>query len=174
MSVAATTIWAFSVASEVRNIAKFVLCTLTIPRCAHTEFSAEGQQISMTGISTRRLCMGLLMAIIRFTIAVILLISGSVFLVHTTDVSDLILNSTALAFVLDIDELFFSMGVPTSMQSFIQTLQPLAMRRKVAEQFAPLLFFLALLYIIVIDITLLRPFVHTMQDILVIIKQLVV
>ena len=48
----------------------------------------------------------------RLVVALILLVVGSDYLINTASVSDLILNAVALAFVFDMDELFYQFTPP--------------------------------------------------------------
>eukprot|EP00971_Amphidinium_carterae_P186213 3696373-Amphidinium_carterae.1 len=61
----------------------------------------------------------------RLFVAAILLYSGNMFLIQTEGINDLILNGVALAFVFDLDDLFY-MVLPSSCQHLVGNTQPLS------------------------------------------------
>eukprot|EP00971_Amphidinium_carterae_P010794 213097-Amphidinium_carterae.1 len=76
-------------------------------------------------ISFGRLAVVWLFVIIpRLIVSLILLYSGCMFLIQTEGINDLILNGVALAFVFDLDDLFY-MVLPASCQHIVSSTQPL-------------------------------------------------
>merc|ERR1719284_1293334 len=59
------------------------------------------------------------------TIAVVLLMAGIRWLVTTKEIVELLLNSVALAYIMDLDELIFSVLIPVKVCAMVRLLEPL-------------------------------------------------
>ena len=73
----------------------------------------------------RKVLIALLVVLPRLSVAILLLIAGSLYLANTIELNELILNAMALAFVKDVDELMFSSVVAEETSSFIASVAPL-------------------------------------------------
>ncbi|CAJ1371006.1 unnamed protein product [Effrenium voratum] len=81
----------------------------------------------LTSISPmRRACSGMLL-LYRLFAAVLLIYVGTVFLVYTVSVTDLILNAVALGIILEIDDLIFDALATTPGRHLVHHLEPLPM-----------------------------------------------
>lgn len=92
-----------------------------------TRFSVEDGVYVLETLSRFRTVIVILMALLRFSIAVFLMISGMVYLIHTIDLRDLVLNAMALQCVLQIDELLFMVLAPWPVRCFMKSLQQLSL-----------------------------------------------
>ena len=75
---------------------------------------------------------GLAMCIVsaRLSIACFLCYTGSMFLVYTTSMEDLLLNALALEFVMSLDELFFEALAPDQLRDVMGAIAPLRIPRR--------------------------------------------
>merc|ERR1712127_718346 len=67
-------------------------------------------------------------ALLQVAIAVCLLVSGSLWLVYTPSIADLILNAVALSYVMQCDELIYNVMVPSKVKTMIRAMEPLALK----------------------------------------------
>jgi len=102
---------------------------MNLPRARHTAFNLEEQDgedkhrfveiawFRLAGIST--------VNIFRLIVSTWLLVMGSLWLIYTPDLTDIVLNGVALAFVRDIDELLYATMTPLSFERLLCSVQPL-------------------------------------------------
>ena len=76
-------------------------------------------------VPPKRCAWMMLVTLIQLLVIGVLTISGTWFLVHTTELSDLLLNSVALGFVTDTDELLFQALVPSIVKGLVSHTEPL-------------------------------------------------
>ena len=70
----------------------------------------------------------MLVQLVRLVIGGILLWYGSLYLVYTIAINELILNAVALEFVLSIDDIIFACFAPTRMRALIKSAKHLRVR----------------------------------------------
>lgn len=109
---------------ELRSLATSFVAVLSIPR-GPTKMKAG----SLVAISRPRLAAVMLMDLLRAFVAVALLYTGIMWLSYTESITDLILNAAALGFILDFDEILAETVVPSVVQKFISSIEPLKYRR---------------------------------------------
>ena len=95
-----------------------IFCMIALPH--HT---TQLKDHTLMAISSLRLLCMLILSLVRFGICAALLYSGTMWLSSTGSIGDLILNAAALGFVMDVDELFFSTIVPSSVSRLVQVLE---------------------------------------------------
>ncbi len=108
------------------------------------------------------------MQLVRLVIGGILLWYGSLYLVYTIAINELILNAVALEFVLSIDDIIFACFAPTRMRALIKSAKHLRVRaackteggldfRSVAS------FLVCLAFVLVVYFTELVPMKHRLE-----------
>ena len=78
------------------------------------------------GLRYARLVACVLVQLLRLVIGAVLLWFGSLYLIHTIEINELILNAVALEFVLRIDDILFVCFVPTRVRALIKQGKPLS------------------------------------------------
>ncbi|CAJ1343421.1 unnamed protein product [Effrenium voratum] len=116
--------WFSTIIAEFGKLFSFTLGLMEIPR-GHTLFHLEDDQIVLVRLSRKRKTFILTTVLIRAGLQGILLWYGTVYLVYTETVQDLLLNAVALKFVLEVAELMFDAFAPRRSRSFLENLRPL-------------------------------------------------
>jgi len=124
MALLAILCWYLTVAQEMSKIFCFFMAVLWVPR-GQTYVQSEQGRLEIKSISHVRLLMCMLMVLVRLTICGFLLYAGTLYLVGTIDMRDLLLNSMALGVVLEVDELVFAALAPDSAREAIECAAPL-------------------------------------------------
>eukprot|EP00927_Polykrikos_kofoidii_P083969 TRINITY_DN8736_c0_g1_i7.p1 TRINITY_DN8736_c0_g1~~TRINITY_DN8736_c0_g1_i7.p1 ORF type:complete len:741 (-),score=113.85 TRINITY_DN8736_c0_g1_i7:42-2183(-) len=131
------------VAGELRNVVCFILALLSLEK---VRFKCVAENYTLIAISYRFLICNLLLGVLRVLVASSLLFVGVAWLTTTTAITDLILNTAALCFVMDLDDLLFRAVVPQTVQEVVCEFTPLKFRRAPwnMEALAPLVCILAI------------------------------
>lgn len=88
-----------------------------------THIRKKDDKWCLVQISNGRICVVALIALARFGLGLCMLFAGLQFLIYTTALEDLVLNTVALECVLGIDELLFATLAPVSMHNLIVSLE---------------------------------------------------
>jgi len=83
----------------------------------------------LVALSPSRFAVCMAVNVARAGIAIMLLYTGIFWLAATTSITDLILNAAALGFVMDLDEILYETVVPSTIQTFVQKMEPVKYRR---------------------------------------------
>jgi len=119
----------------------------------------------LKSISRQRMVFVVLLTAVRLFICLLLLIVGSIWLSNTLSINEMILNATALAFVLDIDELIFESFTSTSSKALRSNLQPLKRPSQAIWASQLFSFFGSILTVILMVIGWVSPNISLMMDI---------
>eukprot|EP00927_Polykrikos_kofoidii_P067498 TRINITY_DN6298_c0_g1_i4.p1 TRINITY_DN6298_c0_g1~~TRINITY_DN6298_c0_g1_i4.p1 ORF type:complete len:722 (+),score=96.60 TRINITY_DN6298_c0_g1_i4:204-2369(+) len=111
---------------ELRDISQLAFAVLALPRAHRTEFSEDR---AILAISVSNLACTLTVLFLRVIIALALLLVGTEWLAGTSAITDLILNTVALSFVLELDSLLFNAIVPKGVQKAVAEVAPLKFKR---------------------------------------------
>eukprot|EP00927_Polykrikos_kofoidii_P075944 TRINITY_DN72530_c0_g1_i1.p1 TRINITY_DN72530_c0_g1~~TRINITY_DN72530_c0_g1_i1.p1 ORF type:complete len:362 (-),score=50.89 TRINITY_DN72530_c0_g1_i1:32-1051(-) len=120
-------IWLVMVLKEIRASCTFALLMMmsnTPPGGRDYTYDRENKVGRLTSLSREGKMAVLLCFLLRVVINGALLIYGLKFLAYTWSLTDFVLNSVALAFIYDLDELFFQVLLTHEKQYVIQTLEP--------------------------------------------------
>eukprot|EP00931_Biecheleriopsis_adriatica_P049575 TRINITY_DN28688_c0_g1_i1.p1 TRINITY_DN28688_c0_g1~~TRINITY_DN28688_c0_g1_i1.p1 ORF type:complete len:460 (+),score=78.07 TRINITY_DN28688_c0_g1_i1:89-1381(+) len=117
--------WTWTVSLELMAVAGFTSAVLSLPRGRTKLVHGEESGFLIAEISMSRLAAVLLVTLVRTGIALALLANGVEWLSSTISVSELIMNTVALEFVLNIDESIFACFSPVEFSKFLQSLAPL-------------------------------------------------
>lgn len=166
MSLIATSCWVFALLVEFREICNFAGAVWRMPRGSSTNITVREHQLTLAEITRHRVRIGFGIAAIRLIIAGNLLYFGTLNLTYTPGIQDLMLNACAFAFVLDIDTALFDATAPRIVLRVIRDLDALPIPKITSSDYVPLsLAFAAFVFLALMDIFYLRPFVHSMKDI---------
>jgi len=86
----------------------------------------DGEPILKSGGMSvaRKVCTGLFVLMPKFAIGISMLIIGAIFLTSASSNTDILLNSLAAVFVIEVDELIFAFMTPAYMRNLIESLPP--------------------------------------------------
>jgi hypothetical protein len=135
LAILAVWCWLCYCAIEVRDS---ILVCLAVWRMRHeheqgkTRLVISDDKASEHLYEFRKVCISRLVflficGLIRFLIAVVLCLVGSIYLFNTVQAEDLLLNSMALSFIIQLDEMFYTALVPRLIQTLHKFTAPLKM-----------------------------------------------
>lgn len=96
-----------------------------------------GRTFSLHDIPTHRVVWAWILGIMQLTIALVLLVGGSKWLISTTNISDLVLNAVALTYIMDIDEMIYAAIVPRDVRFVMRNLEPMIIKHTRLPNCAP-------------------------------------
>eukprot|EP00930_Biecheleria_cincta_P028181 TRINITY_DN19652_c0_g2_i1.p1 TRINITY_DN19652_c0_g2~~TRINITY_DN19652_c0_g2_i1.p1 ORF type:complete len:996 (-),score=141.55 TRINITY_DN19652_c0_g2_i1:205-3192(-) len=126
--------WVCCCASEFRTTVEQALATMHLepPRSTsegtrnrkYVDLKAE--EMSVVSLTLpRKMAVLMLISVPRLVIMMLLLYTGCLYLCYTASLEDLVLNAMALIFVIEFDELIFSVFVTARAQKIVSSVQPL-------------------------------------------------
>eukprot|EP00927_Polykrikos_kofoidii_P008655 TRINITY_DN13605_c0_g1_i2.p1 TRINITY_DN13605_c0_g1~~TRINITY_DN13605_c0_g1_i2.p1 ORF type:complete len:703 (+),score=85.02 TRINITY_DN13605_c0_g1_i2:127-2235(+) len=132
-----------AVIQDIREASHCILALMSLPRARCTQVSVNNEFVA---VSWSCLHCNLIVASVRVVVALALLYVGVVWLATTTETQELILNASALCFVLTLDELLFHTIVPCVVQDAVSEVAPMKFKRNRwnLEAFFPLFIVLAI------------------------------
>jgi len=121
-------VWSLTVLKPVGELLDQMKATwhLCSSQCTIMEIAVVPGGFALERIPIARHIFFVLMGCIQLLIAVGLLIAGLRWLGSTNDIVELLLNGVALSYIMEIDELTYSVLVPTKVATLIQRLQPIS------------------------------------------------
>lgn len=119
--------WWTRVAVEMLSAFRFLSAVRHVPRGRDTQLmmTPSGRTFKLKQISLGRSWIGIAIAALRIAIVLPLLLWGSRWLIYTTDIRETIVNSTALSFILDIDELLYQVLCTETSRGLVTNMRPL-------------------------------------------------
>lgn len=120
----AVILWVCCCSLEIRQTLNFFLAVFCLPRTTSTAIVANDDGLEFAGISKRRFLFGAVISLVRGCFAIILMIQGSIWLAYTSSIENLLLNASALGFVLDIDNTVFGVVAPMQVVGYLNSLKP--------------------------------------------------
>eukprot|EP00927_Polykrikos_kofoidii_P046478 TRINITY_DN4070_c0_g2_i4.p1 TRINITY_DN4070_c0_g2~~TRINITY_DN4070_c0_g2_i4.p1 ORF type:complete len:533 (-),score=44.46 TRINITY_DN4070_c0_g2_i4:42-1451(-) len=110
---------------DIRDTSRLLFALAALPRGSQTLFENN----TLLSISFQRLTLSFLMMFLRVCVAFSLVLAGMIWLALTNDMTELILNTTALSFVLALDELLFQAILPSTVVNIVKRMKLLKYRR---------------------------------------------
>eukprot|EP00439_Symbiodinium_sp_Y106_P053565 s588_g7.t1 len=125
LSSVALAIWAFYIAAELQDAVRFAWSIYRLPR-GNTVISmvSEDERVFESVSRLRRTAVSFTV-FARFGIAVTLGMSGGLWLAHTRDVTNIMLNAVALLFILEIDELLWKVMASRHTSQYLSSVRTL-------------------------------------------------
>mmetsp|Transcript_110560 Transcript_110560/g.180348 ORF Transcript_110560/g.180348 Transcript_110560/m.180348 type:complete len:824 (-) Transcript_110560:221-2692(-) len=118
-------LWVMYIGQEFHAISSFVNAMLHLPHSEATQLLVSGEDVVLVSCSIGRVVFVLILMAVRLGIAGTLLTFGSIWLARTVSLQELVLNSCALAMVLDMDELIFASVVSRTVKVLVREIKPL-------------------------------------------------
>lgn len=117
-------VWFLCCASEIRAAINFFLAIWGIRRASATSISIDNDGVEFIGLTLSRaiLCTGVSM--LRIGFALLFVSYGSIWLAHTIAIQSLLLNASALGFILEVDDYIFRIVAPMRVVQLIKKMKP--------------------------------------------------
>lgn len=129
--VTALVLWSLLITKEFRSIAEYLaLLTLQPGEAIHTYTWSKENGIELHSLTIAAKCIVATVASFRFCMNVLLGWKGALFLSFTTNLKDFVLNSVALGFIYDLDELVFAVALDSKKQQVVKVMQPLILKEE--------------------------------------------
>mmetsp|Transcript_866 Transcript_866/g.2638 ORF Transcript_866/g.2638 Transcript_866/m.2638 type:complete len:847 (-) Transcript_866:23-2563(-) len=117
----AVSLWIMTVFVDARGALDTLTALWVLPRGRRSEVRlTHDGQIVIEKLSRKRFVFVAFIQLIRLVIGAILIWNGSLYLAHTIDVGELILNAIALEFVLRVDELIYACFAPMRIRMLVK------------------------------------------------------
>lgn len=125
--------WCLNMCAAMQNIGVFVTAVILAHRrdsdmMCMDEVLKSDKSFAISAIPTLRVCLVVFVGVIELAIALTLMICGALWQVASTRNTDLFLNTLALAYIMDIDELVFKAIVPREVHYIISNTDGLKLR----------------------------------------------
>lgn len=137
LCVVVVTVWCAICTSLLRDLGDLTIAVVALTDWtpeAQLQITREIRNFRIHKICKKRLIWMLCVVLLQSVVLFILLVWGSRWLICTSEVSDLLLNSVALGFITDTDEILFKLCVPTRVQIVTAQTEPLrvySLRRQI-------------------------------------------
>jgi len=129
LSLVGIALWIFTMTVELRFVIDQMRLVLYLPTCSHADtrsFIKVDQHYELVSMGLRGKLVAMILCIPRLIAAVCLTVVGCQFVATTLALEDILLNSMALAFIIEIDELVASVFLPRYTQLLIDKIRPVA------------------------------------------------
>jgi len=103
----------------------FTRAVRTIPVDWTTKMELHSRKVVVVSVSYTKQVGALVIAGTQIGICLLLLFSGSAWLAATETQEELLLNSVALSYVMEVDELLYAMMVPRKVRAIIEQMSPM-------------------------------------------------
>lgn len=139
------TVWLMMVINELQDVSDALSALFWLPRSNGSVLQAVSQRLCFEGLSLRRRYFIVVILMLRFSIAILLGVSGAIWLANTIDLAGLVVNGAALLFIFQIDELIFETLMPERIRQILERIVPLqrfnALRFRGVEPYKVFAFF---------------------------------
>jgi hypothetical protein len=118
-------VWACLCIADVKGSFQFAFALWSVPRHARSRLAENRGEVYLERVSAiRRYMLVVCVVIPRLVLTCFLFCTGVVFLCYTVNLQDLLLDTLALGFILDIDELLFSVLTPARVLRLHRRMRP--------------------------------------------------
>lgn len=119
--------WSMLIFGELKQIPDFAMAVMTLPRGSGTQvLNLPDGSLQVSELSLWRACAVMMVSALRLTVVLMLFYIGACWLAHTTSITDLVLNASALSFIIGLDELVhLSLSSTSSVRALLDRMKPL-------------------------------------------------
>lgn len=123
-------LWSGTITNRFRDLVDMSMALVQLTRRESESLVIQPgiKDFTIISISPSRLVWMLMGVVAQGSVLAVLVIFGSLWLVHTIELDDLLLNAIALGFITDTDELLFTMMVPSIVQGMVAKTEPLPLK----------------------------------------------
>ena len=125
LSSLAISVWACHVAAELQYVGRLGVALHRLPRGETLVARMREGERTFQSISCCRLAVLHVVLFCRMFVAILLGVSGALWLCKTRDTSEIFLNAVALDFVLEVDDVLFRVLAPRRMLLYMKSIRPL-------------------------------------------------
>jgi hypothetical protein len=125
LCILALMFWFLTQWTEIQRIVDTTHAVCRLSRTSSTELLCTESGFKLTGINIRRRIGFLVITLARGCVATLLTLAGTVWLINTIDVENIILNMVALTCVLEVDEIIYATLCPKYARLILLSLEPL-------------------------------------------------
>jgi hypothetical protein len=131
--------------NEIQDALHHLLGVWSLKRAGETVIVWEEEKCSIVSISLGRAILGTVGDLLRLASAGVLYFYGSQWLVYTTGLGDLLVNSAVLGFLLDLQAQIFELGSSHRLRLTIECMEPMKITPFPGKTLLPLVLFFGLL-----------------------------
>ena len=125
MCLIALLVWSLTCTQDITRAVQLVMTVLILPTSRSNYVKREEGGFAIEGLSCVCKVSFCLVQFVRIVLAVLLGCAGSIYLIRTLSIPDLLLNMVALEFVLQLDEMLFAACAPFRLKVLLGQVQPL-------------------------------------------------
>eukprot|EP00913_Durusdinium_trenchii_P035658 g33367.t2 len=171
LGMVALTLWFLMVSDDVTttlDLGRVLMTIPTGPTCLVLDTDDEDDpKYVLSHLSFSRKLWGTLITVVRLAVACVLLCFGSLYVVQTIYLPDLVLNCIALEIVLNVDDLLFTALASTPSRFLMNTLQPIKLpnmpRRKGLDVKAFCMLLAVPVALLLVNQLVMRPMLYDIQ-----------
>ena len=130
LSSLALIIWACYIAAELQEDGRFAWSIYQLPRGNTVITTLSQEDRVFESVSCLRRTMVCWTVVARLVIAVMLGVTGGLWLAYTRDVTDIMLNAVALLFILEIDELLYKVLASKHIMKYLSSVRTLQLGQR--------------------------------------------
>ncbi|CAE7363340.1 unnamed protein product [Symbiodinium sp. CCMP2456] len=119
------TVWWLQILRELWSAVCFGEGCISLPTRTTRLTPTDSGSFRLTSISLSRKIFVVAVIVVRFAVAVTLGAVGTLFLLNTGSIQEVVLNAVALGFILETDELFYDTLVPKGVKAVKDVIEPL-------------------------------------------------
>jgi len=118
-------VWTLTVIREVSTVMRFIRAVLGLPSGEETTLQLHLRRVHVITMGHASWRAVMLSSVLQLFICASLLVAGAAWLSATEAQEDLLLNSVALSYVMEVDELLYSIMGPAKVRAIMQQMTPL-------------------------------------------------
>ncbi|CAE7316150.1 unnamed protein product [Symbiodinium natans] len=119
------TVWWLQILRELWSAVSFGEGCISLPTRSTRLTPTDSGSFRLVSISVTRKVFVVALVVVRFAVAVTLGAVGTLFLLNTGSIQEVVLNAVALGFILETDELFYDTLVPKGVKAVKDVIEPL-------------------------------------------------
>jgi hypothetical protein len=149
LSILALTVFVACILVEMRRAFNYILAISAIPAGPRTKLVTNQQgDFKFAQMSVRRKLWCCFVGVLRVSVASVLVFPGAKWLAWEINLENLILNCSALGFILEIDEIIFELGAPLRIAGLLRHMETLPLTRRRWLAWIPVGFLLSLVILV--------------------------
>mmetsp|Transcript_36475 Transcript_36475/g.97084 ORF Transcript_36475/g.97084 Transcript_36475/m.97084 type:complete len:576 (-) Transcript_36475:171-1898(-) len=118
-------VWTLTIVREMSMVLYFTRAVRAIPVDWTTKLEIHGRKVVLVSVGYTKQVGTHVIALTQLCICLLLLLSGCAWLAATESQDELLLNSVALSYVMEVDELLYSIMVPRKVRAIVEQMSPM-------------------------------------------------
>lgn len=125
LCLAMVLVWTLTIVREISNVLYFTRAVRAIPVDWTTKLEIHGRKVVLVSVGYTKQVGTHVIALTQLCVCLLLLFSGCAWLAATESQDELLLNSVALSYVMEVDELLYSIMVPRKVRAIVEQMSPM-------------------------------------------------